>query len=137
MIKKLLVGAVLALGVVGCAQLQTTVATAQSQKELICTNLYAVGDAIKATPNAVTPAQQEVLDTKIAPMVTKVCSTQIPAKFDLTTLANDGVPLVLKVIEASSLAVDQKTQLTFGINLASAVIKQQIQEEKVEASPAQ
>ena len=135
MIKNLIAGVVLAVSMVGCANFSTTAASAQSQKDLVCNQISAVGDAIKATPNAVTPAQQAELD-RIAPYITKVCTTQVPAQVDWSTLSVRGVPVVLQVIEASSLAVDQKTQLTFGINLASSIIKQQIVEEHVEASPA-
>lgn len=135
MLKKIIAGITIAVAMIGCAQLQITAASAKSQKDLVCSQISAVGDAIKATPNAVTPDQQAELD-RIAPYITNVCNTQIPAQLDWAALANQGVPVVLKVIDAATLPVDQKTQLVFGINLASSLIKQQIVEEHGEASAA-
>lgn len=133
LLKSILAACAVAVFVGGCAGFTVAnVSAAKSQLELVCDNLSAVGTAIKSTPGAVTPEQQTLIDTKIAPAVTKVCTAKIPDQVDLKSLQADIAPLALKVIELSTLPVDQKTQLTFGVNLANAVLKQ-----RLEASTAQ
>lgn len=119
----------------GCSTIQPQ--SAQIQVAQICANLSAVSAAFESTPGALSDADKAKL-AEAKPIVAKVCevANATPSKPDLKSVAAVAVPVLLDVVQASTLPGQTKLQISLGVNLAKAVISQQLAEESAEASAA-
>lgn len=117
----------------GCSTIQPQ--SAQAQVAQICANLSAVSAAFESTPGALSDADKAKL-AEAKPIVAKVCAASVPAKPDLQSVAAVAVPVLLDVVQASTLPGQTKLQISLGVNIAKAVIAQQLAEDAAEASAA-
>lgn len=113
-----------------CATTSMQLATAQSPAQIatqICPQLQAVHDAFADTPGLLSTSDAAKL-AAAEPIVARVCAaaTTVPTKPDLQAVAADAVPVLLDVVEASTLPGQTKLQITLGVNLAQSVITQQL-----------
>lgn len=110
----------------------------QVQVRQVCANLSAVSAAFEATPGALTDADRAKLE-QAKPIVAKVCAVAnaAPSKPDLHSVAAVAVPVLLDVVQDSTLPGQTKLQIALGVNLAKSLIAQQLAEEGAEASAAQ
>lgn len=73
-------------------------------------------------PGVLDPALQERLAIAI-PMINVACANASSIKVvDLQTFVNQGVPFLLKIVQASNLPSEQKQLLTINITIANSLI---------------
>lgn len=128
------------LGLLAACSTVPAVSTTQTPAQVaaqVCPQLQAVHDAFVATPGLLTQEEQDKL-ASAEPIVARVCAvaTATPSKPDLKAIAGIAVPVLLDVVQASTLPGQTKLQITLGVNLAKSLIAQQLAEEATEASAA-
>ena len=121
----------IAIGAAACAIILAACAAPAGQPQTlptpdqvvaqVCPSAQAVLEVLK-TPGAV---DAEVADkiAKAAPMIDAVCAEGAKVTdIDLRTLAKDGLPAVLKIVQASPLSDKDKQAAVLGIALAQAAL---------------
>lgn len=118
-----------------CSTVPTANQTPAQVAAQVCPQLQAVHDAFVATPGLLTQDEQDKL-ARAEPIVARVCAaaTAAPSKPDLKAVAAVAVPVLLDVVQASTLPGQTKLQITLGVNIAKSLIAQQLAEESAEAS---
>lgn len=121
----------IALGAAACAIILAACAAPAGQPQSmptpdqvaaqVCPSAQAVLEVLK-TPGAVDPGVADKI-AKASPLVDAVCAegAKVTA-VDLRTLAKDGLPAVLKIVQASPLPDKDKQAAVLGIALAQAAL---------------
>lgn len=121
----------IALGAAACAIILAACATPAGQSQTlptpaqvaaqVCPSAQAVL-AVLATPGAVDPAAAADL-AAASPVVNAVCAAGATATaVDLNSLARDGLPVILKIIQASPLPDRDKQAAVLGVAVAQAAL---------------
>lgn len=119
--KRMIVLLAVAVSLFGCASTQYNAPTVADVSKRVCPSVQAVMASLQLV-DTVTPEFKDKLH-EVEPVVAIACSTQVAASVeDFHALANQALPVVLKLISNSSMSDDEKQTATVAVIIAQAVI---------------